>query len=245
MKICSGATRPARLGLGDAPEAVRHRGPVGEGRGRRAVADQRRELERRVDQAEDRAQVRAAGTDQLQAVRLGRGERALVRQHDARRERLQLERREEPPALVALPLYVEALRVDEERRLGIGREPAAPLEVEEQLGRGVVGLVALRQDQVDRVGRARRGEALALARVDDVVRRCDQLAERAGLVGVAQRAEGTDQCHGIAPQTFGFSARRRTSSTAARGIAPSRSTRSGGPGSIRVDGAPEIGPSSM
>ncbi len=189
-------------------------------------------------EAEDGAQIRARGAQECQAVGLGPGQRALVGAYDAGGEVLEPEPAEEPvaPARRAVGER-ELLRVEVERRLGVGREDAGRDPLVQGARRGGAALRLARQDEPDHVVRAAGVELGLLGRGDHVVGRRQQLAHVAGARGiVAEAGERTDDGH----QPSARAARSSASDTR-----PGRRTRTRSPSiAATVDAPPRSRPPS-
>ncbi len=196
--------------MGHAPEAMGHAPVVGVMQGRR-LGDHRGhqgpEAALRVrEHQEDRAEVRASGEEQLEAVLLGGGAGALVGQDHALLRVLGPESREHAEAPQGAPLGREGLLEDVERRLGIRREEPLLAPSPERLPRLAVGVVARPaiQDHADDVPGVARVQLLLVGGWDHVVGRGQDAGqvlfgnavENAGeRLDLGQGKQSTTTCH--------------------------------------------------
>ena len=155
-------------------------------------------------QAKDLAQVRLRGPREQQPVLLGAGHRLFVRVDVALAEPLQPAAAHEPAARVLAAGVAEDLVIDVDGRLRLlGQHAFLPPVLEEARGArvAVVLVVVARllavELQADEVGRVLLVELVLKLGVDHVIRRADDVRQRADVLEVvANAAEGLDVGHG-------------------------------------------------
>ena len=170
------------------------------------------ERQGRIGEQEDRLRLDASLAEQTPAFLADARVRALVRKHASVRVRRGRDRDDHAAALAR-----DAVRADEllhrepHRGLGVVFEDTVrePLAVEPP---GLVGRLGKRD--VDDVVRAARVQRRALLVVDGVVRRCDEIRQRAGRAGVADGAKRLDVGH-RGERTNGFAPYSRDVTTIA------------------------------
>ena len=149
------------------------------------------------------AEISLAGPREQQAVLLGRGQRLFVRKDPPFAEPLQPAAAHESAPHTFAPLAGEMLVIDIERRHGIGGEQALVLPVAKEARRSgvsvvllvVAGLFAV-QDQPHDVGGVALVERVLEGRIDHVVRRGRDVAQRAHVPQVvADAAKGLNLWH--------------------------------------------------
>ena len=145
-------------------------------------------------EAEDGGEVRARRARESQAVLLRAGMGALVRPDTARAVVLHAHAREEPDARAGTAVgRAVVLAQCPDRGLVLLHENPVPAPLVEGLSGGLVARRQIELHDVMRVPRRQLGSALV---VDHVVRRRDQILERARDIGVvAKRLERLDICH--------------------------------------------------
>src|SRR4029450_3374466 len=98
----------------------------------------------------------------------------------------------------------------------------------EELGRARIRIVSLGQVDVDDVVRRAGGEPGPLPGADDVVGRCDQVAQRPRRAQVVvERAQGLDLGHRRRQATTAAATRRRPQASSATGVSSTADRRSG------------------
>ena len=184
--------------VGDAPQPVPRAVRVGDV-GERLAVEVRlerppRRVVRVVVQGEDGGEVGLRRARQPQAVLLGPGMRALVRADATGAVLLDADAREEAVARVRPAVRAGVvLGQGPERGLLVAGQDARVAPGREGLGGGGVGIVALRQVDLDDVVRRLAREPGALLGVDHVVGRGDDGADV--VAGVVEGAEGADVGH--------------------------------------------------
>ena len=163
----------------------------------RRVSEQARQLSRAVaGKHEDRAELRARGLQQPQAVLLRRRHRELVRQDGSFLPRLRFHPADERPPPPRDARFHEYLLVDVQHRLRVALDDALggpPLELSRD--RTVAVGPRLRELQSHRVVRRKLCKPLPFPLADHVERRRQQPVERPRLLRVPQPADGHQSRH--------------------------------------------------
>ncbi len=156
-------------------------------------------------EAKDLAQVGLAGPREQQPVLLGAGHRFFVRVDLPFAEPLQPHAGHDAAAREGVSGVIELLVIDVDGRVRLGEQHAFAAPVLEELGRAAVAVVRLVvarllavEDQPDDVGRMLLVELVLQLGADHVVRRSNDVAQRADVPQVVtQSAEGLDVGHGF------------------------------------------------
>ncbi len=191
-----------RVGVGDAPKAVRRPVVVGDRAERRAAQVRR---DRRpgvaVVEREDRREVGLRRARQPQPVLLGPGVRALVRSDPARPVVLDANAREQTMARAAAAVGAGVVLLERPQGgLGVAHDDAVRAPARQRRGGVGVGIAAvrvLRQVDLDDVVGGTGDQLGALRGVDDVVGRRGDRGEATGAVEVVvESVKGRDVGHG-------------------------------------------------